>query len=542
MKKILLFIAGISLSGSMLAQQPKLVVGIVVDQMRYDYLFRFWDKYSEKGFKKLLQQGFVCHNVQYNYMPTYTGPGHASIYTGTTPAFHGIIANNWFDKTSGEYRYCVQDDNVTTVGCQSGAGKMSPENLLATTITDQLKLATNFKAKVIGISLKDRGAILPAGHFANAAYWFEGDNTGKFISSSFYISGLPKWVKKFNDRKLPEKYLQQTWNTLLPVNEYQNFCAPDDNAYESPFKGKATPEFPYVLPQLKDSNHYFSLLKATPFGNSLVTEMAKAAVQGEALGKDDITDFLTVSYSSTDYVGHQFGPQSVELADTYLRLDLEIAALIEFLETTVGKDNFILFLTADHAAAYPPQYLNDNGYKVFSLPEQTVFDRINTTLTTHFHTDSLLLSAYNQQLYFNDKKIARLGLSKAEIIRLVKTELLKTEGIYKVYSANDITRNAGNNPVEKSLQLGFNQKLSGDILYLLSPGWLDRKYPTGTTHGSPYRYDTHVPLIFYGKNIPQGKTYQPIAITDIAPTLAAMLHIQEPNACIGNIILPLVEN
>jgi len=270
--------------------------------------------------------------------------------------------------------------------------------------------------------------------------------------------------------------------------------------------------------------------------------MAKAAVQGEALGKDDITDFLTVSYSSTDYIGHQFGPQSVELADTYLRLDLEIAALIEFLETTVGKDNFILFLTADHAAAYPPQYLNDNGYKVFSLPEQTVFDRINTTLNTHFHTDSLLLSTYNQQLYFNDKKIARLGLSKAEIIRLVKTELLKTEGIYKVYSANDITRNAGNNPVEKSLQLGFNQKLSGDILYLLSPSWLSTSYTTGTTHGSPYRYDTHVPLIFYGKNIPQGKTYQPITITDITPTLAAMLHIQEPNTCIGNIILPLVEN
>jgi len=219
MKKIQLFILSIVLPATILAQSPKLLVGIVIDQMRYDYLYRFWDKYSEKGFKKLLQQGFVCHNVQYNYMPTYTGPGHASIYTGTTPAFHGIIANNWFDKTSGKYRYCVQDNKVTTIGNQSGAGKMSPENLLATTITDQLKLATNFKAKVIGISLKDRGAILPAGHFANAAYWFEGDNTGKFISSSFYVSGLPKWVKKFNDRKLPEKYLQQTWNTLLPVNE-----------------------------------------------------------------------------------------------------------------------------------------------------------------------------------------------------------------------------------------------------------------------------------------------------------------------------------
>jgi predicted AlkP superfamily pyrophosphatase or phosphodiesterase len=540
MKKIL-FISILSIIASykITAQNPKLVVGIVIDQMRYDYIYKFWDKYSENGFKKLATKGFVCHNTKYNYVPTFTGPGHASIYTGSTPAFHGIIANNWFNKFNNKMIYCVEDNAVKTVGSLSDAGKMSPKNLISTTITDQLKLATNFKSKVIGISLKDRGAILPAGHFADAAYWFDGENTGKFVSSTYYLDNLPDWVIDFNNQKLPDQYLSKTWSTYFPIEEYNLICDNDDNPYEGTFKGKKKPIFPYVLSDLAKFNNKYDILKATPFGNTLVKELAKSAISGEKLGFDNITDFLTISFSSTDYIGHLFGPQSIELADTYIRLDLEIADLINFLEEKIGKENFILFLTADHAAAYPPKYLNEHKYAVNNLSEKQVFETINAKLKEKYHIDSLILSAYNQQIYVDKEKTSKLNLDFEDLTNNIKDELLEFSGIYKVFTAEELVE-SNNNPLVQKLNLGYNQKLSGDIIYILNPGWLSTSHTTGTTHGSPYNYDTHVPLIFYGKNIPSNETYIPINITDIAPTIAAMLKIQEPNASIGKPIIPLL--
>jgi predicted AlkP superfamily pyrophosphatase or phosphodiesterase len=298
---------------------PKLVVGIVVDQMRYDYLIRFYDKYGEGGFKRLMQQGYNLENVHFNYIPTKTAVGHSSIYTGTTPENHGILGNDWYDKYLKKSVYCVGDNEQITVGASTGGNK-SPHRLITTTVTDQLKLAQNMKGKSIGISLKDRAAILPVGHTADAAYWFEGDSIGKFITSSYYMNALPEWVSDFNNAGITDHYLNQPWNTYLDIAEYTESLK-DNNIYEGLFNGKKSPTFPYKLSELRKQNKNFNLLKEVPAGNSIVTDFSIAAIKEEKLGKSDYIDFLAISYSSTDYIGHQFGPRSIELEDTYIRMD-----------------------------------------------------------------------------------------------------------------------------------------------------------------------------------------------------------------------------
>ncbi len=297
---------------------PKLVLGIVVDQMRYDYIYRFWNKYGNGGFKRLVNEGFFCRNTHYNYMPTYTAPGHASIYTGTTPAVHGIVGNNWFVKEENKSTYCTDDKTVKTVGSTSAAGEMSPANMWSSAITDELRLVSNFQSKVIGISLKDRSSILPAGHLANAAYWFDSQN-GAFITSTHYMQDLPSWAAKFNAQDKAKEYLSKSWTTLLPVQQYTE-SLPDDNPFEGLFKGEQKPVFPHNLPEIFKQDGY-EAIRYTPFGNSMVTDFALTAILAEKLGKGAATDFLAISYSSTDYIGHRYGPRAIELEDTYLRLD-----------------------------------------------------------------------------------------------------------------------------------------------------------------------------------------------------------------------------
>ena len=345
---------------SLVAQQrPKLVVGIVVDQMKMEYLYRFQNDFSENGFKRLMNDGYTFHNMHYNFMPTYTAPGHASIYTGTTPAMHGIVSNEWFSRTAGKEVYCTDDATVKTIGDgKKDEGEMSPKNLQTTTITDELRLSTNFKGKVIGISIKDRGAILPAGHFANWAFWYS--KTGSFISSTFYGEALPTWVTEFNAQKSYMKYINQGWNLLKPASTY-NESMPDDNPYEGKLYKVDKPVFPYDLKAMYDKNDA-GVIRVTPFGNDYVNDFAKLAIEKEQLGKDDITDFLAISFSSPDYVGHILGPRSMELQDTYLRLDNTIADFLNYLDKTVGKGNYLVFLTADHAGAENAKHLKDNKY------------------------------------------------------------------------------------------------------------------------------------------------------------------------------------
>ena len=334
-------------------QEPKLIVGIVIDQMRYDYLTRFSDRYSENGFKRLLKNGFSIENAYYNLIPTYTAVGHASIYTGTTPDNHGIISNNWYDKFLKKTIYCVDDDIYRTVGNNSDAGKKSPSRMYTTTVTDQLHLAQNMNGKTIGIAIKDRSAILPAGHTANAAYWFHGKQKGQWISSNFYMENLPNWVTDFNNSDKANNYLKTPWNTLYNINTYTNSII-DNNLFEGKFKGETATSFPHDIPNLKVTNGNFDILKGIPAGNSFTADFAKAAILGENLGKSEFTDFLAVSFSSTDYKGHQFGPASKEIEDTYLRLDKDIADLLSFLDKQIGKNKYTVFLTADHAAVDVP--------------------------------------------------------------------------------------------------------------------------------------------------------------------------------------------
>src|ERR1700757_361547 len=515
---------------SLFAQQSKLVVGIVIDQMRYDYLYRFSNNYGQGGFKRLLKEGFLCKNAQYNYVPTYTGPGHASIYTGTTPAIHGIAANEWFDKKTKKEIYCTQDKNVTPVGSSSDAGLMSPRNLEATTVGDEIKIASNNKAKVVGVSLKDRSSILPAGHAADGAYWFDG-STGNFITSTFYRNDLPKWLLDFNAKKLPTQYLEKGWNTLLPIANYTE-SLPDDNAFEKAPNKKDKPVFPYEFTKQLEKNN-FDIIRATPFGNTLTKELAIASIEGEGLGLDAICDMLCVSFSSTDYVGHSFGPKSVELEDTYIRLDKDLEELFTFLDTKIGKGNYTLFLTADHGASENSAYLQTEKINAGYVSGKELEKKLKQELYKEYN-DSLVIKYVNQQVYLNDSVILAKKLDKFSIEKFCVRYLLSINEVSDALCGEQLILQTENDILFKSLvQRGFNNKRSGDVMVMYKPGFMDYE-KTGTTHGTSFSYDTHVPLLFYGNGINKGSSLRPIYITDIASTICQLLNISYTNGNIGN--------
>ncbi len=517
------------------AQKPKLVVGIIVDQMRQEYLLRFENRYGDGGFRRLMDQGFMFKNAHFNYVPTYTGPGHASVYTGSTPAVHGIISNSWYDHVSKKGVYCAQDDEVRTVGSTSDKGKMSPKNMLVTAITDELRFSNQMRSKVIGISIKDRGAIFPAGHTGNA-YWYDSE-TGGFITSTWYYDDLPNWVRKFNKNKQADKYLGQTWNTLYDIDTYRQ-SGPDSSPYEGKMADK-DPVFPYDLSKVEDPK--YGLLPATPFGNDILTDLALAALTGEQLGKGDDTDFLAISYSSPDYIGHKFGPNSVEIEDTYLRLDRNIETLLKELDKTVGSDNYLVFLTADHAVVDVPQFLIDNkvqsGYFTLDVKKQ-----VEDLLTSKYGEGPWVENVSNMQVFLNRKLIRARELSVLKIRDEVADLLMQQEGVAECYSANTIQLSDYNSSgIKGMLVRGYNQSRSGDVLYTLKPGWLPTGNKTGTSHGSAYTYDTHVPMLWYGTGIKPGFSVRYHPVTDIAPTLSMMLDIKLPNGATGQPIEELFD-
>ncbi len=533
--KLLYFL--LILSPAVFAQSPKLVIGIVIDQMRYDYLFRFSEKYSKGGFKRVMNEGFQCKNAQYNYVPTYTGPGHASIYTGTTPAIHGIAGNEWFDKKTGKDIYCTDDKNTKAVGTVSKAGLMSPVNLDATTIGDEIKIASLNKAKVIGVALKDRSSILPAGHAADAAYWFDG-STGNFITSAFYRNDLPKWLIDFNAKELPKKYLALGWNTLLPLDKYTE-SLPDDNAYEKAPNKKEKPIFPYDFKvQLEKSN--FEIIRATPFGNSITKDLAIAAIEGENLGSDNICDMLCVSFSSTDYVGHSFGPKSIELEDVYIRLDKDLEEFFTYLDTKIGKGNYTLFLTADHGASEVPAYLQSLKINAGYVDGRAIKKKLKTELHKEFG-DSLVMEYINQQVYLNDSIITLKKLDKFSVEKYCMNFFMELNEVSDVVCGEQLLVQPQTDILFKALvQRGFHNKRSGDVLVSYKPGFVDYE-KTGTTHGSSFSYDTHVPLLFYGCGINTGSTLRMIYITDIASTICQLLNIPYTNGNIGNPIYEVIK-
>lgn len=540
---LLVLVSHITYSQITREHPPKLVVGIIVDQMRQEYLYRFEPKLGDGGFKRLVGEGFMLRNAHYNYMPTITGPGHASVYTGSTPAIHGIVGNDWYDKGLKKNVNCVNDPKQKVVGVAEGNGTVSPWRLLSTTITDELELATQKRAKVIGVSIKDRAAVLPAGHMPDGAYWYDG-KSGRFITSSYYKTALPDWVEKFNQQNLADEYLSREWNTLLPINQYVE-SGPDDTPYESKIGGKDHPVFPYDLKTLKKPNDR-GLLTSTPFGNDYLTDMAKAAIAGENLGADEITDFLTISYSSTDAVGHAMGPNAVEIQDVYMRLDKNIEDLLKTLDARVGAGNYTVFLTADHAVSDVAQYSKDNGVPAGYFDGGDIKTSLNTHLEKYFPGKQIVETISNGQVFFdqavfqNDPKASGVELLIAT--QLTVNFLLAQEGVANVYPESLMRQgDYGEGGIKGMAIRGFHPKRSGDVLVVLEPGWYSSGRVQGTTHGSPYKYDTHVPVIFYGNGIKKGSSVRYHTITDVAPTMSVLLNIKFPSGCTGQPVEELFE-
>lgn len=511
--------------------QPKLVVGIVVDQMSYDYLYRFYDQFGKDGFRRLMDKGTNFRNVTYDYVPTYTGPGHASVYTGTTPANHGIAANEWFHRAYGREVNCVEDTTVQSIGTTSSDGQCSPHFLRANTITDQLRL-TYPLAKVVGVSIKDRSAILPAGHIPNGAYWYD-YATGGFVTSSFYAKALPTWATDFQTNHPVAGYMDQVWNLLQPAENY-HYRNLDQSPYEQLLGGKTTPTFPYDFTKLPLTQR-LELFTGTPFANTYLTDFAINTLHGEGMGADHYTDFLAISYSTPDIAGHAFGPYSLEIEDMYLRLDADLARLFKELDKTVGKGEYVVFLTADHAVVPVPQYLADKhlpgGYlflneRLMSLRQASV---------ARFGED-IIEKVQNNNVYLktnclNSPKIL-------EYLAFLKNEIALWPEVKQVYDESQLRVITSEDPWLNMVAAGYDRERSGEVIFILQPGYLTKSVENerakqGTSHGSAFNYDTHVPMLFYGEDVPKQEVFTPYTITDIAATLVHILNVQRPNAMTG---------
>lgn len=520
-------------------QPPKLIVGIVIDQMRTDYIYRYWDNYGEGGFKRLCTKGAFLRDAHFDYVPTETGPGHASIFTGTTPSRHGVVANDMYLRATGKTLYCAAGpDTIQSVGIDSVAGRKSPMNLLATTMADELERRFDGQSRTIGIAFKDRGAILPIGRTGDAAYWFGGGTDGAFGTSTWYMRELPPWVQRFNGERLAASYLGRTWDLLLPRDRYHS-PLPDDNPYEIPIPGAAAPTLPVDLKALHLASGSTGLIAYTPWGNTLTTDFALAAIEGEQLGADAVTDLLALSYSSPDILGHRVGPRAIELEDLYLRLDQDIARLLEQLDERVGRDAYTVFLTADHAALDVPSYLaalkGSAGY-----PDAAAMERgLNAELARRFGPGKWVRRLINEQVFLNDSLIRVKKLDAERVQRAAADFLLSDPLVAEALTASDLSRLAYTDGLRRVLQRGFMPLRSGDVLFAYRPGYFEGYGATptkGTTHGSGWNYDTHVPILFYGQGIRPGNVLRRTSITDIVPTISMIVGMTMPNACTGTVV------
>lgn len=524
------------------ADRPHIVVGMVVDQMSWDYLYRFNHHFGSGGFRRLMSEGFNCHNARIDYIPSVTAIGHATVYTGSVPSIHGIAGNDFYN--DGKPLYCTQDSTVTSVGApNSTAGQMSPRNMRVTTITDELRLATNFRSKVIGVALKDRGAILPAGHSANAAYWYD-DKNGGFITSTYYMDKLPRWVERFNERHNAESYLSRSWQPSLHIKEYSE-SEPDANRYEGDWDSKTPATLPVNTKALYKAQGA-GIIRTTPSGNTITLDMAKAAIEGESLGeRKDETDFLAVSLSSTDYIGHKFGTFSVELEDTYIKLDRELADLFAYLDKKFGKDGYLFFLTADHAAGHNITFLEDHKLPGRAFRSKRAAQVADSVARAVLGTDeSVIINVKNYQVFFDEARLDALKADRNKLYCAVARAIEKIDGV--AYAVPSALGNVAGLPEEIRYRIvnGYNRSRSGAVTIVLHPGWYSHnsdKVATGTTHSVWAPYDTHIPLIFMGHGIKAGQLYREVHMTDIAPTLAFLLKTQIPSGSIGKPIVELLE-
>lgn len=548
MKRFFIFIAASIFCLSAMAQKtnnkntsvngvphPKLVVGIVVDQMRWDYLYRFNHLYAQNGgFKRLLGEGFSCENTFIPYMPTVTAAGHTCIYTGSVPAIHGIVGNNWTDNLTQQQVYCTDDSTVATVGSSNTeVGKMSPRNMFATTIGDELRLATNFKSKVIGIACKDRASILPAGHDPNGAYWYD-TRTGNFVTSTYYMNALPAWVSAFNQRKIVDSLYQFNWELSESPAVYEENATADDKMYEATpiMDGKRT--FPYDLQQFIGKN--YAKIMSTPYANTMTEQLAEAAIKGENLGKNGNTDMLAISFSSPDYIGHAFGPNSVEQLDDYLRLDKEIGKLLSYLDAQVGKGNYTVFLSADHGVAHIAGFSEENKLPGGLFPANQLKKDMNNILKEKYGFGNIILAFDEYQVTLNNELLSRSeNINREDLTNWIVNYLGKRDEVASVFALNRVGQTLIPEVQKERVTNGFYARRSGQIQVILKPGYYDGG-KTGTTHGEWNPYDAHIPLVWYGWGIKHGATNRETYMTDISATLAGLLHIQMPSGCVGKVI------
>ena len=482
-------------------ERPKLVVGIVVDQMRWDYLSRYYDQFQEDGFKRLISKGYSCDNCLINYVPTVTAIGHASVYTGTTPALHGICGNDFY--IDDDPVYCCGDKTVDPVGTDNRKrGCMSPRNLLSTTIGDQIRLHTDFRSKVVGVSYKDRAAILPAGRSSDHAYWLDTDH-GQFITSTYYRTELPDWAKAYNKELKKNKELQKVG---------------------------------------KDVGSY-------PLCGHITTDMAIAALKGEQLGKGQVTDMLCVSYSQTDVIGHAWGTRGERTDEAYLELDKDIARLLNALDEQVGEGNYLLFLTADHGGAHNFKYMTDHQLNggAWDFSQNLLNNQLETYLKERFGStvDLSIINGLNgYRFYLNHGKIKALGLDLQQVKDALIAYCSEQPHVQFVMDFEKVNTWSVPDVIRSRALLGYHPHRSGDMIIVLEAGYYEVgpwSSPVGTTHSAWNPYDSHIPLLFYGWKVEHDSTGREVHITDIAPTITQMLHIQQPNACIGEPIIEVVK-
>lgn len=516
-------------------ERPPLVVGLVVDQMRWDFLYKYENHYGNGGFKRLLNEGYNFNNVMIDYVPTVTALGHTSVYTGSVPSIHGIAGNDWTDRETGENVYCTTDNSVKGIGSSSEKiGAHSPKNLWSTTITDQLGIATNFRSKVVGVSLKDRASILPAGHNPTGAFWFD-EGTGNFVTSSYYMNELPDWLKRFNSQEVGKQLVSRGWDTAKPMREYIESTA-DNVAWEQLLGSATTPTFPYKN-LASDYNKKKGVIRTTPFGNSLTLRAAEAAIDGYNLGRNSDTDFLVVNLASTDYVGHAFGPNSIEVQDTYIRLDKDLETFFKKLDSQVGKGNYLVFLTADHGAAHAEGYMKENKM-VTGFFDEDLEKSLQEDLKAKFGYDKMIWAIDNYQIYLNQKLIAEKNLKEDDIKEYLLEKLNKDKRVLYAVDLKELAEAPIPEPIKTRVINGYNWQRSGDIQIISHDSMLPTYAKKGTTHSVWNSYDAHIPLIFMGKGIKKGQSTKPYHMTDIAPTVAQILKIENPS---GNIGQPIVE-
>ncbi|MFN3345331.1 MAG: alkaline phosphatase family protein [Chloroherpetonaceae bacterium] len=524
-------------------EKPKLVVGIVVDQLRYDYLTRLEQHFlpatkNSGGFNRLLKNGASLSEAHYTFANTLTAVGHETFLSGVNPSRSGMIANDWYAREIKQEIYCVWDSTVQAVGIapEKKAGKMSPKNALVENVCDALKKESP-QSKVIGIALKDRGAILPAGKRADAAYWFDTES-GNWITSTYYRTALPDWLNEFNARKLPESYLGKTWTRLLPEKSYTNI---DHAPGEGTLLGESEPVFPHKVFDLRTApdnpffkrNKLYDPIPATPFGSELTLEVAKAAIEGESLGMRGVTDVLAVSISTVDYCGHIFGSESHEAQDLVLRLDRQLDDFFKFIDKKIGFENCLFVLTADHGVAPIPEQ-TPGGLRLYEKP---FLDSLKAAVDTLY--PNVIEAFTNSEVYLNQKEIAEKKYELGEVEKFVGLMGMHLSGVVDYYTRQELMN------LQEVLEFdsvgtmvlnSFHPARSGDVKLVLKENAFFSYRQTGTTHGTHYRYDTHVPILFCGKGIQRGKFAQKSAVIDIAPTLHRLLQLQTPMRYDGRVL------